>query len=69
MTIPFARSPLAAENIKAYRSLKAIIDKEGFSVIHAHTPVGGALARLCQPEKQRKMRDESYLYCSRISFL
>ncbi len=52
--IPFARSPLAAENIKAYRSLKAIINKEGFSVIHAHTPVGGALARLAARKARKR---------------
>lgn len=44
--IPIHRAPMRAENIRAYRELKSIIDKEGYSIIHAHTPVGGALARI-----------------------
>lgn len=44
--IPIHRSPMKAENMKAYRELKKIIDGEGYAIIHSHTPVGGALARL-----------------------
>ena len=66
--IPFARSPLAAENIKADRSLKAIINKEGFSVIHAHTPVGGALPGL-QPEKQEKEGRKLFILLTDFIFI
>lgn len=44
--IPFQRSPLKKENIKAYSMLKALIGNESFSLIHCHTPVGGILTRL-----------------------
>ncbi|GKU75845.1 glycosyltransferase family 4 protein [Paenibacillus sp. L3-i20] len=44
--IPIHRSPISLDNVKAYRELKSIIDKEGYSIIHCHTPMGGALARL-----------------------
>ncbi|MDQ6423274.1 glycosyltransferase family 4 protein [Paenibacillus sp. LHD-117] len=44
--LPIERSPLKRANLKAYRMLKAIIDKEGYDIIHCHTPMGGVLARL-----------------------
>lgn len=44
--IPFQRSPLKVENIKAYSMLKQLISNEDFSLIHCHTPVGGILTRL-----------------------
>ncbi|RJE91162.1 glycosyltransferase family 1 protein [Paenibacillus sp. 1011MAR3C5] len=44
--IPIHRAPMKAENVKAYRELKHIIDTEGYDIIHSHTPVGGALARI-----------------------
>ncbi len=44
--LAFARSPLSPRNVAAYRQLKALIDTEGYTLIHCHTPVGGMLARL-----------------------
>lgn len=44
--VPFARSPLSASNVTAYRELKQIMKDTAFSLIHCHTPVGGVLARL-----------------------
>ena len=44
--IPFQRNPLKPQNIKAFFALKKLIDSEGFSLIHCHTPVGGILTRL-----------------------
>ncbi|MBH5317308.1 glycosyltransferase family 4 protein [Paenibacillus sp. GSMTC-2017] len=44
--IPIQRSPFKVVNVKAYRQLKSIIDKEDYSIIHCHTPMGGALARM-----------------------
>lgn len=44
--IPFSRSPFSTENIKAYKTLKAIINEQGFKIIHCHTPVGGVIGRL-----------------------
>ena len=44
--IPFARSPFAFSNLRAYRQLKQIIDSNDYALIHCHTPVGGLLGRL-----------------------
>ncbi|WP_459501958.1 glycosyltransferase family 4 protein [Bacillus sp. C1] len=40
------RSPLQSKNIKAYKELKAIIDENGYKIIHCHTPMGGVITRL-----------------------
>jgi glycosyltransferase EpsD len=44
--LPIQRSPFNRKNIKAYQELKGIMDKHKFDIVHCHTPVGGALARL-----------------------
>lgn len=44
--IPFKRSPLDMENLKAYRRLKQVIETEGYNLVHTHTPVASALTRL-----------------------
>lgn len=52
--IPFQRNPLKKENIKAYSMLKELINSEGFSLIHCHTPVGGILTRLAAASERKK---------------
>ena len=52
-SILFERTPFKAENIKAYKQLKEIIDSNRFDIIHCHTPMGGLLARLAA-SKSRK---------------
>lgn len=44
--IDFVRSPFSFNNIKVYRSLCKLISEEKFDLIHCHTPMGGAMARL-----------------------
>ena len=44
--IPFERNPLKPGNVKAYKILREIIEKEQFDLIYCHTPVGAMLARL-----------------------
>jgi len=44
--VPFARSPKSADNIRAYRQLKQIIDEGHYDVIHCNTPMGGIVTRL-----------------------
>lgn len=44
--LPFARSPLRPDNLKAYRKLKSLIEREQYDLIHCHTPTAGALTRL-----------------------
>lgn len=51
--LPFARSPLSSTNRLAYAQLKRLIENENYTLIHCHTPVGGALTRLAA-SKARK---------------
>lgn len=44
--VPFERSPLKKENLTAYHQVKRIIREGGYDIIHCHTPVGAAVARL-----------------------
>ena len=52
--LPFARLPWKKENLQAYRMLKELIQREHFDVIHCHTPVGGAVARLAAREARKQ---------------
>ncbi|MEN1937230.1 glycosyltransferase family 4 protein [Paenibacillus sp. 102] len=51
--ITIQRSPLHLKNIKAYKELKAIIDKNRYKIIHCHTPMGGAIARLAAKNSRK----------------
>ncbi|MGJ7911434.1 glycosyltransferase family 4 protein [Neobacillus sp. LXY-1] len=44
--IPIQRSPFKKENIVAYKTLKKIIEKNQYEMIHCHTPMGGVITRL-----------------------
>lgn len=44
--IDFIRTPYHIGNIKAYKQLGKIIEKEKFNVIHCNTPIGGVVGRL-----------------------
>ena len=44
--IAFAREPWNRKNMSAVRELTALIRREGFTLLHCHTPMGGACARL-----------------------
>ena len=44
--LPFERMPWRAKNLRCYKTLKAIVERERFEIVHCHTPVGGAIARL-----------------------
>ncbi len=52
--IPFNRTPWKKENLTAYRMLKKIMDEEAFDIVHCHTPVGAAVARLAARDARRK---------------
>ncbi len=52
--IPFQRNPLKLQNLKAFISLRKLIVKEKFSLIHCHTPVGGILTRLAAADQRRQ---------------
>lgn len=52
--ISFERSPFSFNNIKAYKQLKALIEKEGYDIVHCHTPVGGTIARLASRKRRKE---------------
>ncbi len=45
-TVPFARSVSPGAQLRAYRALVPILRREGFDMLHAHTPVASVVARL-----------------------
>lgn len=55
--VDFIKSPFSVRNIKIYKQLKRIVDelnKDGeLDIIHCHTPMGGALARLAARRYRR----------------
>jgi glycosyltransferase EpsD len=51
--IPIQRSPLHRENVKAYKQLKTLMNRNKYNIVHCHTPMGGVLARLAA-RKARK---------------
>lgn len=48
--IPIQRSPFHRENVKAYKQLKTLINRNKYHIVHCHTPMGGVLARLAARE-------------------
>ena len=52
--IPFERSPLKFDNIRAIKILKKICLKERFDIIHTHTPMGATVTRLAANSSRRK---------------
>ena len=52
--LPFARSPKSPDNIRAYRELKAIVDREHYDIIHCNTPMGGIVTRLAAMAARKK---------------
>lgn len=44
--VPFSRSPISSDNIKAYKELKKIFASEHYDYIHCNTPMGGVVTRL-----------------------
>ena len=48
------RSPFSYQNIKAIKTLKKLIDKEQYDLIHCHTEMGGLCARLAAISARKK---------------
>ena len=57
--VPFARSPKSKDNIKAYKILKKLIEKEKYDIVHCNTPMGGIVTRLAA-RKARKQGTKVY---------
>ena len=58
--IPFERSPLKLNNLKAYFALKKVIDAGDYDIIHCHTPMGAVITRLAA--KNAKKRGAKVFY-------
>jgi len=52
--VPFRRSPLSMDNLRAYRQMKRIIREGNYDLIHCHTPVGALVARLAAVKARKK---------------
>ena len=52
--IPFARLPWKKDNLRAYRQLKALIEREHYDIVHCHTPVGAMVARLAAAKARKQ---------------
>ena len=52
--IAFHRNPLHPGNLNAYRELRALINTQGYALIHCHTPVGGMLTRLAARQARKQ---------------
>lgn len=52
--IPFERSPIKINNLRAIKQLKQIIEDEEFDIIHCHTPMGATVTRLAAKEARKK---------------
>ncbi|MGL5244555.1 MAG: glycosyltransferase family 4 protein [Sarcina sp.] len=44
--IPFNRNPLSSENIKAFKMLNKIQEKNNYDLVHVHTPIASIYGRL-----------------------
>lgn len=54
--IPFKRSPLKKDNLKAYKKIKKLILEEKYDVVHTHTPVASMIVRIaCRRNKNIKV--------------
>ena len=52
--MPFSRSPKSADNIKAYKQLKELINEEKYDIIHCNTPMGGIVTRLAAKKARKR---------------
>ena len=52
-SIPFERSPFDRRNIKAYKALKEVFEKQRYDIVVCNTPMGGILTRMVA-QKYRK---------------
>ncbi|MDM8144881.1 glycosyltransferase family 4 protein [Bacteroides eggerthii] len=52
--VPFSRSPISINNIKAYKEIKKILANNHYDYIHCNTPMGGVVTRLAAREYHKK---------------
>lgn len=44
--IPFSRSPIKLDNLRAYTRLRKIVKENRYDIVHCHTPNAAAIARM-----------------------
>lgn len=55
--IPFSRSPLSKDNIRACKQLKALVREGNYDIVHCHTPNAAAITRLvCRGFRKNGLR-------------
>lgn len=52
--IPFYRSPFATRNFTSYKELKKLVKDNRYDIIHCHTPVAAAIARMALRKERKK---------------
>lgn len=53
--VEFLRTPFKIRNFRAYRSIKNLLNKENYSLVHCHSPIGGVILRLAARKKKIKV--------------
>lgn len=54
--LEFQRTPFSKYNQSAYKKLKSLIEREGYDIVHTHSPVASACVRLaCRNNKRTKV--------------
>lgn len=59
--LEFERFPIKFNNIKAYKQLSEIINKEKYEIIHCHTPTASVITRLAS-RRTRKINHTKVIY-------
>ena len=55
--IPFSRSPLSPDNLKAVRQLRQLVKEGNYDIVHCHTPNAAAVTRLvCRPFRKKGLK-------------
>ncbi len=49
-----SKNPFAKENMEAYRSIRQLLKRDCFDVIHCHTPIAGFITRLAAKDFRKK---------------
>lgn len=52
--VSFERKPFKANNLRAIKQLKKIINEEKFNIIHCHTPMGSVVTRIAAMKARKK---------------
>ena len=53
--IDFSRNPFSIKNIKAYKQINDLYNKERFDIVHVHTPVAAFITRLALKNESIKI--------------